>query len=274
MTAARRIGQFEVTAVSDGVIEASIDVALGTDHAESRRRACIDERGTIEMPVNVFLVALAGKLALIDTGASDTLGPRTGKLVENLRALGVLPQEIDYIFLTHWDPDHSNGLVDGAGEPIYTEAEVFVRDEDAAFWLDHEVDEATPQRLRRRMAWAQRASAPYRRRLHRVRDGEVLPGVSSLLSNGHTPGHAAWVFRSGGSGLVAWGDTVHLPRLQIPHPEIGVIFDVDPAAAAAARLRMFEFVLRENLLVAGVHLDHPGFYHLRAEDSRYRVEAA
>lgn len=262
--------------MSDGVIEASIDIALGSDHPQARRAACIDERGAIEMPVNVFLVEFDGQRALIDTGASDTLGPRTGQLPANLRALGVMPGQIDLVFLTHWDPDHSNGLVDAHGEALYPNAQVFVRDEDAAFWLDRPVDDAVPARLQRRMRWAQRASAPYRDRgrLHRVREGEVLPGVRSLLSNGHTPGHAAWVFGSGAEGFVAWGDTVHLPRLQIPHPEVGVVFDVDPAAAAQARLRMFEDVLREGWLVAGVHLDAPGFHRLGRDGAGYRVEPA
>ncbi len=42
-------------------------------------------------------------------------------------------------------------------------------------------------------------------------------------------------------------------------PESGLVFDVDPQAACATRLRTFDRVAADRLTVAGAHLDFPGF---------------
>jgi len=52
---------------------------------------------------------------------------------------------------------------------------------------------------------------------------------------------------------------VHIPELQVPRPEVTMVFDTDPDAAAASRVRVFDMVASENLPVAGMHLHFPGF---------------
>src|SRR3546814_10661938 len=57
--------------------------------------------------VNCFLVRTGGRLALIDTGSGDYMGPTVGRLQANLAAAGVDPAGIDAVLLTHMHPDHS-----------------------------------------------------------------------------------------------------------------------------------------------------------------------
>jgi glyoxylase-like metal-dependent hydrolase (beta-lactamase superfamily II) len=222
--------------------------------------------------VNAFLLERAGKWALVDTGSGNSMGPTLGKLPENLRVLGVTPERIETIFLTHLHPDHSNGLVDDAGNAIYPNAEVVLHETEAAFWLDRDEASGATERIRRNIAKTKVTTAPYRERMRTVRDGEAVPGISALLLAGHTPGHTGWLIQSGKDSLLIWGDLVHLAAIQIARPDTGLVYDVDPQAACATRRRMFDRVAADKLVVAGAHLDFPGFGTIVRKGSGFAFE--
>src|SRR5205807_5278952 len=127
------------------------------------------------------------------------------------------------------------------------------------FWLDREEASGANERIRRNIAKAAVATAPYRSHMRLVRDGEVMAGVSAVALPGHTPGHSGWLIASGKEGLLIWGDLVHLASVQVARPETGLVFDVDPQAACATRRRAFDRVAAERLKVAGAHMTFPGF---------------
>jgi glyoxylase-like metal-dependent hydrolase (beta-lactamase superfamily II) len=256
----RKIGDIAVTTLSDGILAAPLDVVLGMDKAEAERLTA--KKDAVPISVNAFLLRLNGKWALIDTGAGNTMGPTLGKLPYSLRAIGVAPEEIDTIFLTHLHPDHSNGLVDDAGRAIYPNADVILHETEAGFWLDRDATAGESERVRRNIAKAAVTTAPYRRRMRTVRDGEGMPGVSAVLLPGHTPGHTGWLIASGKDSLLIWGDLVHLAAIQIPRPDTGLVYDVDPQAACATRRRMFDRVAADKIKVGGAHMDFPGFGYI------------
>jgi glyoxylase-like metal-dependent hydrolase (beta-lactamase superfamily II) len=255
----RQIGDITVTALSDGVLAAPLDVVLGVERTEIERLAGRKPGEPLPIAVNAFLLERAGRWALVDTGSGNSMGPTLGKLPQNLRALGVAPERIETIFLTHLHPDHSNGLVDDAGNAIYPNAQVILHETEAAFWLDRDEASGATERIRRNIAKTAITMAPYRERMRTVRDGEAVPGISALLLAGHTPGHNGWLVQSGKDGLLIWGDLVHLAAIQIARPDTGLVYDVDPQAACATRRRMFDRVAADKLAVAGAHLDFPGF---------------
>jgi glyoxylase-like metal-dependent hydrolase (beta-lactamase superfamily II) len=266
--ATRKVGDIEVTAVFDGLHKASLDVVLGVEAAECRR--LIGAAGDhVHISVNCFLIESGGKIALVDTGGSTTM-PGLGRLPENLRAAGIAPEAIDHVLLTHFHRDHSNGLIDEAGRAIFPRAALVVREEEACFYLDRTVTAADPERVQRGAQEARRNAAPYRDRMRRVGDGEVLPGVSAVLLAGHTPGHTGWLVQSRGERLLIWGDIIHIAAIQVPRPDAGLVFDVDLAMARATRERTFAWVAQERLCIAGAHLDFPGFGTLVREGSEYR----
>jgi glyoxylase-like metal-dependent hydrolase (beta-lactamase superfamily II) len=255
----RQIGEIAVTAVSDGVLAAPLDVVLGMEAAETARLVGKKPGDFLPIAVNAFLLERAGSYALVDTGSGNTMGPTLGKLPDNLRALGVAPERIETVFLTHLHPDHSNGLVDDAGNAVYPNAQVILHEDEAGFWLDRDAASGASERIRRNIAKAAVTTAPYRPRMRTVRAGEAAPGVSPVLLAGHTPGHTGWLIQSGNDSLLIWGDLVHLASIQIARPDTGLVYDVDPQAACATRRRMFDRVAADKLAVAGAHLDFPGF---------------
>jgi glyoxylase-like metal-dependent hydrolase (beta-lactamase superfamily II) len=268
----KQIGDITVTALSDGVLAAPLDVVLGVERSEIERLAGRKPGEPLPIAVNAFLLERAGKLALVDTGSGNSMGPTLGKLPQNLRALGVTPERIETIFLTHLHPDHSNGLVDDAGNAIYRNAEVVLHETEAAFWLDRDEASGATERIRRNIAKTKVTMAPYRARMRTVRDGEAVPGISALLLAGHTPGHTGWLIQSGKDSLLIWGDLVHLAAIQIVRPDTGLVYDVDPQAACATRRRMFDRVAADKLAVAGAHLDFPGFGAIVRKGSGFAFE--
>jgi glyoxylase-like metal-dependent hydrolase (beta-lactamase superfamily II) len=271
MTARLRIGATDVTALSDGPLKTSLDRLIGMGPADAR--ALIGGTDEIFIPVNNFLLRVDGRPVLIDAGAGHSMQPTLGRLPQALRDAGVAPAEIDAIVLTHIHPDHANGLVDEAGAPRFPNAEIIVRAKEAAFWLDLPADTQDSANAQRYRPTAQAVMAPYRARTRRVADGEgVLGCLTPLPADGHTPGHTAWRLDGGGGAMLFWGDVVHLAALQIPHPDVGFTYDIDPDEGRRTRRRLFEMVAAERMLIGGAHVDAPGIGRLVREAAGYRFE--
>ncbi len=258
------VGDMLVTALNDGMFEASFDLLAGLDTAAADRR----HRDTFraippKLAVNCFLLWTADRLVLVDSGCGTAFGPQLGRTAGWLRAIGVTPADIDTVLLTHMHTDHVGGLVDPAGAAVFPHAELVMHETEAAFWSDDAtlagaVDEGKRASVQR----ARATLAAYEGRTRRLARGEALPGVSILPEPGHTPGHSGWLVSSGLASLLIWGDIVHMPGLQFAHPEAAVTYDVDIAQAVPTRQRMLDMVATDRLAVAGMHLDFPTFGHV------------
>jgi glyoxylase-like metal-dependent hydrolase (beta-lactamase superfamily II) len=88
---------------------------------------------------------------------------------------------------------------------------------------------------------------------------------------GHTPGHSGYRISSGAETLLIWGDIVHYPNIQVQRPAVTIAFDVDSAAASATRRAVLAMAAAENPLIAGMHLNFPGFARVRASDESYAI---
>ncbi|MEA2980528.1 MAG: hypothetical protein QOF09_2351 [Alphaproteobacteria bacterium] len=268
---AKTIGEFTVTAISDGVLYSNHDVIL-LDKAESERLTGIPYGQPVPLDVNCFLIRHRDGWMLSDAGSGHTMGPTLGKLPANLRAAGVPPEDIKLILLTHLHPDHSLGLVDEADQPVFPNAELIMHEREAAFWLDRVPQPTDSERVARGTKAQRRVTAPYRDRIRRITDGEVLPGITATLRPGHTPGHTNYLIQSGGQSLLLWGDIAHLASVQMKRPEATLVFDVDPDIARASRQHVLASVASERLVVAGAHLPAPGFGRVVRAGEGYSFE--
>ena len=106
------------------------------------------------------------------------------------------------------------------------------------------------------------------------KDGGVFKGITSLALPGHTVGHTGYVIASGSDTLLIWGDIIHSPSLQFPHPEAAIGFDTDKTQATATRKAILDRASSDKMLVAGMHLDFPGFGHVSKEGAGFRYVSA
>jgi hypothetical protein len=74
---------------------------------------------------------------------------------------------------------------------------------------------------------------------------------------------------SGGEKLLIWGDLMHVQDIQFPVPDVSVTYDTDPAAAAAVRKSILEYVVKNQIPIAGMHLVYPALGIVEADGSGY-----
>jgi glyoxylase-like metal-dependent hydrolase (beta-lactamase superfamily II) len=243
-----KIGDYSVTAFSDGMFQTTIDVTVGVDKAMTQKLSGKSLDEPVYLSVNAFLVEGRGVRALVDAGSGDTMGSALGKLPDNLRAAGIGLDTITHVLLTHIHPDHSNGLIDGAGAEWFPKAEVVVQEDEIKFWFDRDISQAAHDRQRNNM-------------------------INAKKSPGHTPGHNTWTIEGGNDALIIWGDTIHMAFMQLARPDIAFVFDTDPALAVASRVRLLDQVSVDHTRIAGMHLDFPGYGYVKRRDGRYFIEA-
>ena len=267
------IGDVRIIALSDGTAPQDYHTLLrgitpaATDTALAREF----EVNPVQTSVNVFLLEMAGRRVLIDTGTGDLFGPHTaGKLVSALKAAGVSPDQIDDILITHVHPDHVGGLVVG-GEVVFSKAVVHFGQADLAFFVD-------PPRAGEPHADAKTSAElvamikPYRdagRIATFAAETTILPGLTATPYPGHTPGSAFYSLESRGQTIVFVGDIVHSGAVQFADPGVTIMYDALPDKARAVRQAAFARFARDRTLIAAPHLSFPGVGHVRAAGQAY-----
>lgn len=267
--ATRRVGDIEIIAVTDGLLPTDTGKAVGIEPQECERLSGVAHGETFTISVNEFVVRTGGKTLLIDAGAGTRSYPGVGLLPQNLRRIGIAPEDIDAVLLTHLHSDHMHGLVGGDDRATFPNAELVIHEAEANFWIDK--PPTGNARIDRSLPLVERNTRPYRDRLRTVGSHEAFPGVHAHLSPGHTPGHTMWRIASGREQALMWGDTVHFEALQIPRPDVAVTYDMDGEAAARARRAIFDMCVADGLLVMGAHVSYPGFGRLERSGAGYAL---
>ncbi|RYX94199.1 MAG: MBL fold metallo-hydrolase [Comamonadaceae bacterium] len=260
------VGSFEVTAISDGTVSLPVAKLLNNKAGKSAAALKKDFLGeTVETSVNTYLVNTGSKLVLIDTGAAGLFGPTLGNLLNNIRAAGYQPAQVDEIYITHMHPDHVGGLMAG-GAVAFPNATLRIDKADADFWLSETNMNGAPADAKGFFQGAMASVNPY------VQAGklktfegntELVPGIKAQAAHGHTPGHNIYVVESGGQKLVLWGDLMHVAAVQFEEPGVTIQFDSDSKAARRQREAAYADAAKNGYLVGAAHLSFPGLGHLR-----------
>jgi len=268
-------GDILVTALNDGTFGKSGDffgyvTGVPRDKLVEMHRAAYRALPPL-IAVNAFLLHMPDHLVLVDSGGGAIFGPDLGLLAANLAAVGVRPEDIDTILMTHLHPDHVGGLTDGAARAVFPNAELVVHADEQAYWSDPGVlASATDPQAKQWIQLTLATLTAYRGRTRLITKGEVLPGIAAVPEPGHTPGHTGWLITSGDETLLIWGDLVHLQGIQFMYPEAGMSsVDVDSAQAITTRRRIMDMAATDRLRVAGMHLDFPSFGHVAREGGQY-----
>jgi len=267
------LGDFEVTALSDGTVELPMEKLLHNKQSKTEKALAEHFRKTpVETSINGFLINTGNKLVLVDTGAGKLSGPTLGNLLISLKAAGYQAEQVDEIYLTHLHSDHVGGLGE-LNMPAFPNAVVRADRRDADYWLSKENLEKASGVTRGFFEVAQISLAGYvSGGKFQPFDGstELTPGVRATSSYGHTPGHTTYVVESKGQKLVLVGDLLSNVETQFDDPSINIDFDLDTKAALAQRKAAFSEAAKKGYLFGAAHLPFPGLGHLRAKGKGYQ----
>ncbi len=267
------LGTTEITVLFDGFFPIKPKELMVPSIPKSEAALARSYQGELVLTsVNAFLVNTGTKLVLIDAGCGAFFGPSFGQLVENLKASGYSPDQVDEVAITHMHSDHLGGIMRD-GKAVFPHATIRMDQADADYWLKLSNAEGKQSPIKEMFANSVAAVAPYQAaKQFKPFHGktEIVPGITALPSYGHTPGHTSYAVESGGKKLLLVGDLLHVEAIQFPDPSVGVGFDTDMKAATTQRVAAFRDAAKAGYLIGAVHLPFPGIGHVSAEKSGFR----
>lgn len=215
----------------------------GAGDKDSARVEELSPSGSVASSIHCFLMEKQGKKVLFDTGVGERAG---GRLFARLDSIGVAPEDIDYLLITHFHNDHIGGMLRG-DSVAFPNAEVYVPEVEYNYWA----------KCGEKGVNAIKTMAAYGDRLHQFSftDTTALPlGIKAMAAMGHTPGHSLYM-----SGrLLVIADLVHGYDLQVQDMNICPAYDMNPVQAVESRKFFFGFAERKKLVMAGMHMPGNG----------------
>jgi glyoxylase-like metal-dependent hydrolase (beta-lactamase superfamily II) len=262
-----KIGSYELTALYDGIWYRPItdkfirNAPFG--EVEHALDAAFMPHDKLATPFTTLIVNSGSKLVLIDTGTGGQIAPSAGVLRDNLAAAGIDAKVVDAIVISHFHPDHINGIKDKDNNLIFPNAEIMVPAPEWAYWMDDANMNAAPADLKLTFLNQRRIFTDIKKQVTQFTPGkEVAPGIVTLPAAGHTPGHTVFAIHSGDQSLLVLSDTAQHPAVFARHPDWQAAFDIDGATAVATRKKIFDRAAADRMLVTGYHFPFPACGHL------------
>ena len=236
-----------------------------------------DEQNLLPMVNNLFVLKAHGQIFIFDTGLGDALTDREKKIYNapgrtriesGLNELGLKPEDVDGVILTHLHSDHAGGAVkrtEGGYELRFPNAVHYVGE---AEW-----DVA--------MAPNERTSAVYApKRLRTLKDNgtvelltgdtEIRPGIKAVFTGGHTSGHFALEITSEQRSVFYYADifctTAHLKVPYVPGA------DLFPMETMAIKRETLPRIVNHDVIMAFDHDTQTPLARVRQEDGHLVAE--
>lgn len=276
-----RFGELEVLVCADVTFRLDGGMMFGTvPRVMWERRTAPDHRNRVPVAARSMLVRgrdSAGNpaLVLVDTGLGDlAAGARfrelygvtdpPWRLLAELAALGVAPEDVTHVLLTHLHFDHAAGAVRGGGpaaRPTFPAARYLVHGGELAY---ARAPDRRSQASYQPENWEPLAAAGV---LDPVAgDCEVIPGLWLRDAPGHTDHHQVVTVTGGGRTLLFTADlfpfAAHLKPHYVP------ALDVDPRRTMATRRRYLDLIAAERWLLL---FQHDAGHALAQVDADLRV---
>lgn len=225
--------------------------------------------------VNVLALRSGKKVAIFDAGFGKGGNPEMGWVMEGLESVGIAPGDVTTGFLSHAHSDHLNGFV-RQGKPAFPNAEIYLLEEELAFWRSPEPDFSKSKRDKGQLPGMIREVRGHfdtlQQNLRPVKGGtQVWDGAITIESApGHTDGHACFRIRSGSDQLLHLMDLAHHDLLMFADPNWTIAFDHDPVTAVVTRKKYWQEAAEKNIRSYGFHLPFPGLGRIMADGPHYR----
>jgi glyoxylase-like metal-dependent hydrolase (beta-lactamase superfamily II) len=241
--------------------DGSAGILVGADEALLGR--LIPKEG-FQHSANAFLIQAPGQNILIDTGTGAG-----GIIIDKIKKLGVEPQDVNAVLITHLHGDHF-GSMQADGKAVFPNAKVYLSVKEHEYFTKTNVNQG-----------AAAALAPYASQTVTFEPGqlgesltEILPGITPIAAYGHTPGHTIFLIENGNVKFLVIGDLLHVAVVQFPVPEISATYDMDQVEAASTRRHVLNYAAQSKIPIGGMHIVYPGAGEVSAEGNGFKFTQA
>ncbi|MGI3185092.1 MBL fold metallo-hydrolase [Nioella aestuarii] len=266
-----QLGDWQIDTLSDGNLVLPADFILGPMPAEEvapiLARHGLAAGEPLTPPCNVTLLRGQGRTVLFDAGSGLAFQPSVGELPDALDALGVDPGDVTDVVFTHAHPDHLWGALDDFDEAMFYNARHYMGAGELDYWRDPETVNTIGTARQAFVIGAARRLEILGDMVERFEHGdEVLPGVTAVLTPGHTPGHMAFAV----GNMMILGDAIGNHHVGFEAPGLPSGSDQDQALAAETRLALLDRIVADDMTLIGFHLPGGGIGRAERMDGAYR----
>jgi glyoxylase-like metal-dependent hydrolase (beta-lactamase superfamily II) len=271
------VGAIQVAVLSDGVPHRDLgNFFLGIDpDVWGKELGIANPREPQPFNFGAFLVRDGQRNILVDSGMGPGVfeegTPGKDGLLDRLGELDVRPEDVDVLFHTHLHRDHVGWSVieeGGADRDVFPNATVVVSRREIDYWLHPAVIVSDRGKTAERgisQALAHDRVVTF--------DGEyeVAPGITSVPTPGHTPGHNSLMLSSQGEKLLILGDLTHHMKMLEHHDWVASV-DVDPSETTRSRRKICDLAIEQDALVTAHHFPILTLGRVRRVETGYRFE--
>ena len=289
MTTTLTLGEVTITRVVEigrstfptaSMLPASTPEAIARHHGWLKPDFWDETTDDLGSRIGTWIVRTPEHLVLVDTGVGNdkrrdgnpVWNMRQGTFLDDLKAVGVTPEQVDVVVITHMHVDHvgwNTRLVNGRWVPTFPNARYVVGGEEWSFWM-HESERGGDE-----YGCIDDSVAPV-----------VAAGQAQLVDHdhgsdrwlrfepslGHTPGHASVRLTTRAGDAVFSGDLMHRV-VQVAEPQWSSRFCYDAAQAATTRREFVERHADSGTLILPAHFPRPGYIIRTDTGFRFRAYA-
>ena len=169
-------------------------------------------RQVSSVPYTPIVVNTGSKLIVMDTGTGEANFERSkgaaGQFNNNLKAAGIDRGQVDMVIISHFHGDHINGLLGADNKPAFPNAEILVPAAEWTYFMDDaEMSKQTSDRMKGVFTGLRTVFDAFGRKVTQYEPNkEIAPGITSMATYGHTPGHNSFIIASGNDKVLVQAD--------------------------------------------------------------------